>query len=358
MLTAAAVAAAVLGLLSVQRYRDFQEARFDLGNMVQVVFNTAHGHVLEASDPSGQEVSRLASHVDPVLAVFAVPWLVWPNPAMLLVAQAIIVALAAWPAYRLGLRMLGDPRAAMCCAFALLLYPPLQYAVLDDFHAVTLAIPLLLWGFLFLEEDHRWRAVALLALAALCKEEVPLVIAFMGGYFALRKRALWPLAITAGALAYFAFAVFVVIPHFNQRQSPFIGRYAQYGDSCGGHGAARAPAPRLGDHRLLRATERHLPGQAPGAVCVYVAPEPPDRPDRAARARPERLVGQGRPAQHRVPLRGRRGPCAVRRRRSRGWRGSADTSRGVAGDARLSRAATTALGGGRSVSPSWSLRPA
>ncbi len=233
VLTAAAVAAAVLGLLSVQRYRDFQEARFDLGNVVQVVFNTAHGHVLEASDPSGQEVSRLASHVDPVLAVFAVPWLVWPNPAMLLVAQAVIVALAAWPAYRLGLRILGDPRAAMCCAFGLLLYPPLEYAVLNDFHAVTLAIPLLLWGFLFLEEDHRWRAVALLALAALCKEEVPLVIAFMGCYFALRKRALWPLAVTAGALAYFALAVFVVIPHFNHAASPFIGRYSQYGDTAG-----------------------------------------------------------------------------------------------------------------------------
>ncbi len=79
-----------------------------------------------------------------------------------------------------------------------LLYPPLQFAALDEFHPVTLAIPLLLFAFVFLEEDRRWLAVPFLVLAALCKEEIPLVIAVMGLYFALRKRALWPLLVTAG----------------------------------------------------------------------------------------------------------------------------------------------------------------
>ena len=117
------VAAAILSLLAIQRYRDYYGGRFDLGNMTQAVYNTAHGHFLRTTAVDGKQISRLGAHVDPILAVFAIPWFVWPSPMMLLVGQAIIVALAAWPAYRLGLRILGDARAAFFCAVALLDLP-------------------------------------------------------------------------------------------------------------------------------------------------------------------------------------------------------------------------------------------
>ena len=116
------VAAAILSILAIQRYRNYYGGRFDLGNMVQAVYNTAHGHFLQVTTADGKQASRLGSHVDPILAVFAIPWLVWPSPEMLLVAQAVIVSLAAWPAYRLGLRILGDAArglpagAAPCCS--------------------------------------------------------------------------------------------------------------------------------------------------------------------------------------------------------------------------------------------------
>jgi uncharacterized membrane protein len=146
---------------------------------------------------------------------------------MLLVLQAVLVGLSAWAVFRLGLRALGDPAAAALCAAAALLYPPLQFAVLDEFHPVTLAIPFLLFAFAFLEEDRRWPAVPFLVLAAICKEEIPLVIALMGLYFALRKRKLWPLLITGVAGVYFLVAAGIVIPHFNAGGgSQFLERYA------------------------------------------------------------------------------------------------------------------------------------
>ena len=226
------VAAAILSLLSVQRYRGFYGGRFDLGNMVQAVYNTAHGHFLLVTTATGQQTSRLGSHVDPILALFALPWLVWPSPEMLLVAQAVIVCLAAWPAYRLGVRILGDPRAAFLLSCALLLYPPLQYAVLNEFHPVTLAIPLLLFAFVFADEGRWWRAAPFLVLAALCKEEIPAVIAVMGLYFALRKRSLRPLILTACGVAWFVVAVKVVLPHYSAGGSPFLSRYADLGSSA------------------------------------------------------------------------------------------------------------------------------
>jgi uncharacterized membrane protein len=235
VLAGAVFFAVVFALLAWLRYRAYYGGRFDLGNMVQAVYNTTHGRFLEitTAGPEPRQMSRLGSHVDPIIAVFALPWLVWPSPVMLLTLQAMIVAVSAWPAYRLGARVTRDPRAGALLAGALLLYPALGYGVLNEFHPVTLATPLLLFAFLFVEEDHWVRAVPFIVLAALCKEEIPLVLAVMGAYFALRKCSWRPLLLTAACLAYFALAVWVVIPHFNEGPSPFVDRYSAYGDSAG-----------------------------------------------------------------------------------------------------------------------------
>jgi uncharacterized membrane protein len=251
VLAGAVAFAVVFALLSWLKYRAYMDARFDLGNMVQAVYNTAHGHFLEitSGDLKPRQMSRLGTHVDPILALFALPWLVWPSPVMLLVLQALIVATGAWPAYRLGTRVTRDPRAGALLAGAFLLYPALGFLVLNEFHPVALAAPLLLWAFLYVEEDRWLRAAPFLVLAAACKETVPLVLATMGVYFAIRKRSWRPLVLTALAVAYFAAAVWVIIPHFSGGQSTFIARYGEYGDSAGQivRSADSHPGRTLGD---------------------------------------------------------------------------------------------------------------
>jgi len=158
---------------------------------------------------------------------------VWPSPVMLLVLQAVIVATGAWPAYRLGTRITRDPRAGALLAGAYLLYPALGFLVLNEFHPVALATPLLLWSFLSIEEGRWLWALPFLMLAAACKETVPLVIGAMGVYFAIRKRSWRPLILTAVAAAYFVVAVWAIIPHFNGDQSAFIARYGDYGRGAG-----------------------------------------------------------------------------------------------------------------------------
>src|SRR5439155_651928 len=74
--------------LSVLRHEAYVTGRFDLGNMVQAVWSTAHGRPLQMTDLHGDQISRLAAHVDPILVVFAPLWWIWPSPHMLLVAQA------------------------------------------------------------------------------------------------------------------------------------------------------------------------------------------------------------------------------------------------------------------------------
>jgi uncharacterized membrane protein len=235
VIAGALVFAVLYGVLSWLKYRAYMDARFDLGNMTQAVYNTAHGRFLEITTGEAvpRQMSRLGSHVDPILALFALPWLVWPSPVMLLVLQSVIVATGAWPVFRLGARVTRDPRTGALLAGAYLLYPATGFLVLSEFHPVALATPLLIWAFLYMEEDRWVRAGVFLVLAALCKETVPLVIGAMGAYFALRKRSWRPLIVTALAGVYFAGAVWVVIPHFNQSQSAFVARYGEYGESAG-----------------------------------------------------------------------------------------------------------------------------
>lgn len=226
--------AAVYALLAYLKYRNYEVGRYDLGNMVQAVYNTAHGRFLEitTNDMAPRQMTRLGSHVDPIVALLALPWLVWPSPVMLLTLQSVVVAAGAWPAYRLGTRVTRDPRAGALLAGAFLLYPALGYGVLNEFHPVTLATTFLLFAFLYLEEDRWLWAVPALVLAVLCKEEIPLVVALLGVYFALRKRSWRPLLVTAAATVYFVAVVWWVIPHFNEGQSAFVSRYAAYGDSA------------------------------------------------------------------------------------------------------------------------------
>jgi uncharacterized membrane protein len=221
--------------LSVLRHQAFNSGRFDLGNMVQVVWSTAHGDPLRMTDLQGEQISRLGAHTDVMLAAFAPLWLVWPDPSLLLVAQALLVALGALPVFWLGRKHLGSARAALGFALAYLLYPPVQWLVLDDFHAVALACPLLLFGFWYLDEDRLGPFAVVAVLAALTKEEVGFAVAGLGLWYALARGRRRPgLGIAAAGTAVSLLAILVVMPAVSDGRSDFYRRYAEVGGSPGG----------------------------------------------------------------------------------------------------------------------------
>ena len=222
--------------LSVLRHRAFQTGRFDLGNMVQAVWSSAHGHPLTVTALRGDEISRLAAHFDPILVAFTPLWLAWPSPDVLLVAQAIAVALGAVPVYRLARKHLASERAGLGFSLAYLLYPPTQWLTLNEFHPVALACPLLLFAIWYLDEGRLLPFAVCAVLAATTKEEIAFVVAGLGIWYALaRGRRLEGAAIAAGGIAVALIAIEVVIPHFNRAGgSSFFSRYSEVGGSPGG----------------------------------------------------------------------------------------------------------------------------
>jgi uncharacterized membrane protein len=237
LLGAAIVAyAAGFAALSALRHEAYVTGRFDLGNMVQAVWSTAHGRPLQMTDLHGDQISRLAAHVDPILVLFAPLWWIWPSPHMLLVAQACAVALGAIPVFLLARKHLASSRAALGFGLAYLLYPATGWLTLNEFHPVALATPLLLFAFWYLDEDRLLPFSACALAAAASKEEIALVVAGFGIWYAL-ARGRWAagaaIAVVGGAWA--AVAIAIVIPHYNAGAgSDFYGRYSEVGGSAGG----------------------------------------------------------------------------------------------------------------------------
>jgi uncharacterized membrane protein len=225
--------AAGFAALSILRYRSFNTGRFDLGNMTQAVWATAHGHPLAITNLQGDQVSRLGSHVDPILVAFAPLWWIWPSPEMLVTAQAVAIALGALPVFWLARKHLGSDRAGVGFALAYLLYPAVQWLTLNEFHPVALACPLLLFAFWYLDEDRLVLFGVFAVVAALTKEEIPLVIAGMGLWYAIsRRHYLFGGVVAAVGLLAAVIAVEVVLPHFNAgASSRFYSRYGALGTS-------------------------------------------------------------------------------------------------------------------------------
>jgi uncharacterized membrane protein len=233
----AVVGYAIVGsAAAVADYVGFRSARFDLGNAVQAIWSTRHGRFLETTSLSGSQLSRLGSHVDLLLVLFTPAWLIWSSPVLLLVVQVAAVGAGALPVFWLGRKHLGSETAARHFAFAYLLYPATQWNALDPnlgFHAVSLALPLLLYALWWLDEE-RWALFFVAAvLAAATKEEIPLVVGCLGIWYGVsRKRPAVGAAIFGVGAAVTVVDFLYVIPHFSPSGvSPFAGRYASLGST-------------------------------------------------------------------------------------------------------------------------------
>ena len=131
--------------------------------MVQAVWSTAHGRPLEVTNgATGEQMVRLGSHVDPILAALAPLWIVSPSPLTLVAVQIVggrarrapgLLARSAAPRFGAGCRR--------CSRSTYLAYPWIAWTAVDAFHPVTLAIPLFLFCVWFLDTD---RLVAVRAL--------------------------------------------------------------------------------------------------------------------------------------------------------------------------------------------------
>jgi uncharacterized membrane protein len=213
-------------------YLGYRLGRFDLGNMVQAVWSTTRGRPLESTDGLGEQVTRLAGHVDPILVLLAPLWVIVPSPLTLAAAQIVAVSMGALPVLWLGRRHLASDTAAVLAGVAYLAYPWLTWSALDAIHPVTFAIPLLLFAIWALDADRLGAFAVFAFLAAATGELIGLTIAALGLWYAFaRGRRTAGLVIAGLGTAWTFVALLVVVPVFAGGASGFYGFYERVGGS-------------------------------------------------------------------------------------------------------------------------------
>lgn len=222
------VCGGMLVWLSIARYQGYNAGMLDLGNMTQAIASVQRGQPLLFTYHDGP-TSRLAFHVEWIYFLLALPYMLWPDPRLLLGIQAALFALGALPVYWLTRRHTQSMFAARCLALAYLLYPTAQTSVLFDLHGDTLAMPLLLFTLDALDQRH-WRRYALFAILALsCKFYVALPVAVLGMliWWQYGERRIGLLT-TGAALAYGMLAFLVIRPLFTTTATSSVHRGFNY----------------------------------------------------------------------------------------------------------------------------------
>jgi len=250
---------------SIGRAANYNAGWYDLGIMAQTVWRAGHGFGLTFTNPEaglngvhGLETVRTAIHTDYLLFLLApLSWFgqTWQN---LLVFQAVMLAAGAWFLFRVARHLLGGPWRGWLVAMVYLAYSPLHFALLFEFHAVTIAIP-----FFFAAADAilqgRKRLMWLwIGLALITKEQVGVSMALFAGFLLLwtgRRRRAGLVAAICVLWTILQVAVVIPLSRPGQSASFVAGKFYQSEEG------SLAVVSRLFDpvdayHRLNTATHR------------------------------------------------------------------------------------------------------
>ncbi len=143
-------------ILANKRYSNFEYGKFDLGNMAQMVWNTSQGRFMEVTDQFGTNMPRWGmSHIDPIIAIFAPLYLVYPHQMLIVFIQQLVILSAIYPLFVLVKWKSKSMVASYLIVFSYIMYPAVGFTLVwTGFHGISLAAPLLIWLVWYLERNN------------------------------------------------------------------------------------------------------------------------------------------------------------------------------------------------------------
>lgn len=175
------IAVAVLGAyltISLFRLLQLNPSSWDLGIYTEYVKQFAHLHA-PIVDVRGAHFNLLGDHFQPIVALIAPFFRIFPSSATLLVAQALLTAVSVFPVAQAAREHLGKaPARAIALAYGFSW--GLQQMANFDFHEIAFAVPLLAFSLSALVRG-RFKAAALWALPLVfVKEDQGFTVAAIG----------------------------------------------------------------------------------------------------------------------------------------------------------------------------------
>jgi uncharacterized membrane protein len=224
--TMVAVASGVYAVYSIVRFDHLGAGGFDLGIFDQVVWHYSH---FQAPASSVKGLSSIwGDHFSPILVVLAPLYWVWDDARMLLLAQALLLALAAVPIFMYVRDRLGRGCAYLFAA-SYLVFWGVQSGVAFDFHELAFA-PLIDAVVIVAVYRREWRLYAVGVLAMLTvKEDQSLLVVFLGIYLLSIGERRRGVATAAAGLAWYLLVVKLLIPHENPSHTYTYWTYREFG---------------------------------------------------------------------------------------------------------------------------------
>ena len=205
-------------LLALALSAHLSSGAFDLGIYYEALRGYAHFD-LPLVALKGPHYNLLGDHFEPMVAILAPTYWIWPNPAVLLVDQAVLVALSVIPVWMFTERRFGStPGVARVTTTRLVVMYVLAWEIQSlvgyDFHSLAFAVPILAVA-IERADAGRWNAASVWILALLLvKEDLALVVAAFGVYALLRGRRQLGMFLFALGVASFGVLVDIVVPAF------------------------------------------------------------------------------------------------------------------------------------------------
>jgi uncharacterized membrane protein len=188
------IGACVLGAyLVISLYRLFQltPSSWDLGIFTEYVKQIANLRA-PVVDVRGPGFNLLGDHFQVIVALIAPFFRVFPSPATLLVAQALLTALSVFPVVTAGAELLGRA-AGRAIGFGYGFSWGLQQMISFDFHEIAFAVPLLAFSLSALVRGRTRAAVGWALPLVFVKEDQGFTVAAMGVVLALAGARGWRL---------------------------------------------------------------------------------------------------------------------------------------------------------------------
>lgn len=198
--------------LAITNHHGLTTRTIDLGYYDNIFYQSLHGHPLGCSFiKAGNHAS---AHFDPILVAFSPLYGLYPRAEFLLVLQSVWLGAGAVPAYLLGRFLTTSRLAAVAVAAVYCAYPALHGANMYEFHSLTLVSPVLLWLLYFLETRRPWLYALALLVALSIREDIPLLLCFVGIYAILSPKA--------GTARYGKWTILVSIAYFALVKAVFM----------------------------------------------------------------------------------------------------------------------------------------
>ena len=178
--------AMLYGAISLLKHMNFQSHGWDLGIFDQHIWQLSR---FEFGFNTVRMVPSLwGDHFHPIFFLVAPAYWVWDDARVLLVYQAVLVALGAFPVYYAVRYALKSSFCALCLATVYLFFWGTMELIFFDFHEFAFSCPILALSFLCIQRK-RWTGYLLtIPFLLMIKETMAMLVFFLGLYVILFQR--------------------------------------------------------------------------------------------------------------------------------------------------------------------------